>query len=78
MKVENIGTNPVMGIAPGEVGELPKERQGRIARYEELGMLKRVELEKPAEPEKVPEEKKPAEPKKTTGRPKKAPEKDQG
>ena len=47
MQVKNIFTNPVCGIAPGEVGELPKHKESRIAQYEKYGMLEIVKDDKP-------------------------------
>ena len=46
MQVKNIFTNPVCGIAPGEVGELPKHKESRIAQYEKYGMLEIVKDDK--------------------------------
>ena len=51
MLVKNIFTNPVCGIAPGKVDELPKNREDRLERYVELGMLEEVaEIEKDEKP----------------------------
>jgi len=45
MTVKNISKNPIHGIHPGEVGELPKNRESRIKQYEKLGMLELVKTE---------------------------------
>ena len=63
MQVKNIFTNPVCGIAPGEVGELPKHKEGRMAQYEKYGMLEKVEKAK-AEPKEEAKETKPKKEKK--------------
>lgn len=43
MRVKNISTNPIHGIAAGGIGELPKEREHKIKRYIELGMLEVID-----------------------------------
>jgi hypothetical protein len=55
MKVKNIFSNPIHGIAPGEEGELPKNRESRLKQYVKYGMLEivgeEVKTEQPAEVE---------------------------
>jgi hypothetical protein len=55
MLVKNIFSNPIHGIAPGEEGELPKNRESRLNQYVKYGMLEivgeEVETEQPAETE---------------------------
>jgi hypothetical protein len=50
MKVKNTFTNPLHGIKPGEVGELPKNRESRIEQYVKYGMIEVVEEKKKVTP----------------------------
>ena len=68
MKVKNIFTNPLHGIKPGEVGELPKNRESRINQYVKYGMIELVEekaKEETPAPETQPGQEEAEEPKKT-------------
>ena len=68
MKVKNIFTNPLHGIKPGEVGELPKNRESRIKQYVKYGMIELVEektKEEKPEPEAQPEQEETEAPAKT-------------
>jgi hypothetical protein len=52
MLVKNIFSNPIHGIAPGEEGELPKNRESRLNQYVKYGMLEVIET-KPKEKKKT-------------------------
>ena len=58
MKVKNIFTNPLHGIKPGEVGELPKNRESRINQYVKYGMIEIVEEKKHNRDRKKPKNRK--------------------
>jgi hypothetical protein len=59
MLVKNIFSNPIHGIAPGEEGELPKNRESRINQYVKYGMIELVEETNEVEEAESAEEKEP-------------------